>query len=522
MTRKFLRTLLLAMLVLCMSAPAFPALATDQIPTLEIFIEERVTVEDYDTNAATLWLQEQLGCELEFIIAPTGSATEKMNILLNSGEYPDVFYRSVPDLNLYGSEAGILLELSDYVYDAEKMPYLAYIMEIRPNLMPQMKTVDGGIYALPGYTECYHCLYSTKMFYNKALLDELGLAAPTTTDEFYAACVAFKEAYPEGIAFATNAGTTPWAFLINAWTYNPTSALGLRNHNGTIESILDDDEYREALRYIKKLYEEDLLYEASFTQDTAQMKALLASETPVLFWTAGNNVSFVDGAATPELYANQKPVAPLKGPEGAQYTTYYMPSPYNGAAITSTCEYPDLAVKFVDLHYSVEGFWVTNEGREGEEWAYAEPGQTSITGVPAIANRLGAYITDIQNVKWEPGAIQMQIDEIQARWFDEATYDENDVADGASFRSIMTRELYAPYYQEEYQTLPRLAFTTDESEESSMITATLQNYVEQSRIAFITGEMSLDSDWDSYVASLKNMGLDTLIQLNQTAYDRAN
>ena len=531
MFRKLKRPMiwLLSALMICACLPVLSAGAEGDVPTLTLFVEEVATIEDYDTNAATLFLEDKFGCNLDFIIAPTGSSEEKANILLNSGDYPDVFYRTVPNLNLYGIEAGILLELSKYVNDPEIMPNLAHIMEIRPTLMPQMKLVDGGIYALPGYTECFHCMYANKMFCNKGLLNELGLEIPTTTDEFYAAMVAFKAAHPDGIAYAccTGGNSVPWAFLTNAFTYSPFSTgtpgnLGLRTHNGAVESIVDDEEYREALRFINKLYAEDLLYEASFTMDGNQLKALLASETPVLFWGAMHNVAYVDGAATPELYANEKPVGPLAGPDGSRYVSYFTPAPYNGAAITNTCENVELAVKLIDYHYSVEGFWVTNEGVEGEQWNYAEPGQMTILGHPAVANRTGAYISGMQNCKWEPRAIQMQIEETCGSWFDESSYDEEDPAFGASFRSKMTSELYAPCYQEEYQTVVPQKFTSDEEEELSMISVTLENYIAQSRISFITGAMNLDTDWDAYVASLADMGLNTAIDLYQTAIDRVS
>ena len=89
---------------------------------------------------------------------------------------------------------------------------------------------------------------------------------------------------------------------------------------------------------------EDLLYEGSFTMDTNQLKALLASETPVLFWSATHNVKYVNAADTPELYANQKPLAPLMGPGGAQYTSYYPPAPTPGIAVSASCKNIDLAI----------------------------------------------------------------------------------------------------------------------------------------------------------------------------------
>lgn len=526
MTRT-LRTLMTLLLVLSMTmiTPAF----AEEVPTLTIFLEEVVTIEDWETNAATLWMEEQLGCNLEFIIAPTGSGEEKMNILLNSGDYPDIFYRTVPDENLYGIESGIVLDLLPYIEDAEVMPYFNAVLSYRPNLLSQIKAVDGKVYAMPHLNETLHVQYSNKMFYNKSLIDELGMGVPTTTEEFYNVLVAFKAAYPDGIAYATctDGNSVPWAFLTNAFTYSTfnqnsdaSNMLGLRNHNGTVESILDDEEYREALRYLNKLYAEGLLYEGSFTMDGAQLKALLASETPVLFWSGMHNVMYVDGSATPELYANEKPLEPLIGPNGAQYTTFCVSNSYPALSISSTCENLELALKFADIHYSSEGFFNLNEGREGIEWDWAEEGALTITGEPAVADRLGAYISGQQNVKWEPLAIAAQIGEICGNTFDGSAYDENDPAQGSFFRSKMTSDLYAPHYQTEYQTLPLLKFTLDEEEELSMIAVALENYVAETRIAFITGTKSLDADWDTYVASLERMGLGTVVELHQTAVDR--
>ena len=369
------------------------------------------------------------------------------------------------------------------------MPNFNYIMKIRPNLLSQCKAVDGKIYSLPDYAETLHVQYGNKMFCNKALLEELGKEIPTTIDEMYEAMVAFKAAHPEGVAYAacTVENSAPWGFLTNAWTYSTFNTgdageLGLRDHNGTVESILDDEEYRAALRFLNKLYTEELLYEGSFTMDGNQMKALLASETPVLFWSGMHNVNFVDGAATPELYANQKPVAPLRGPDGAQYVTFFPSVPTAGFAISKTCENVELAIKLADIHYSQIGFWTVNEGREGIEWVWAEEGQVGVSGAPAIANRTGAYISGLQNVKWEPNALRAQIDEICTSWFDEANYDETDPADGMFFRPKMTAELYVPYYQDKYQTIPDPKFNSEEEEELSMISVSLENYVAESRV----------------------------------------
>ncbi|OAH14239.1 hypothetical protein [Streptomyces jeddahensis] len=39
---------------------------------------------------------------------------------------------------------------------------------------------------------------------------------------------------------------------------------------------------------------------------------------------------------------------------------------------------------------------------------------------------------------------------------------------------------------------------------------------------FITGKKSLDSDWDSYVSQLDQLGLKRFLQIYQAAYDKTH
>ena len=43
----------------------------------------------------------------------------------------------------------------------------------------------------------------------------------------------------------------------------------------------------------------------------------------------------------------------------------------------------------------------------------------------------------------------------------------------------------------------------------------------ENSLKFVLGQKSL-SEWDAYVATIKNMGVDELIQIYQTAYARYN
>ena len=62
--------------------------------------------------------------------------------------------------------------------------------------------------------------------------------------------------------------------------------------------------------------------------------------------------------------------------------------------------------------------------------------------------------------------------------------------------------------------------TADEATELQTIQVEVQNYINSSKVAFITGEKSLDDDWDTYLEELDACGLQTMIDIYQTAYDR--
>ena len=62
--------------------------------------------------------------------------------------------------------------------------------------------------------------------------------------------------------------------------------------------------------------------------------------------------------------------------------------------------------------------------------------------------------------------------------------------------------------------------TPEESGQLSTIMTDMNNYVEQSRVKFVTGEWNFTSDWDKYVKQLKKIGADKLLEIRRTQYER--
>ena len=269
------------------------------------------------------------------------------------------------------------------------------------------------------------------------------------------------------------------------------------------------------------LYEEGIFYEGNFTMSAEQVKALVASEgEPVLFIPVHWSGSFVDSTANQELYSHYYPIEPLTGPNGAQYTPNLPISSSPCFAITDVCEYPEVAVRFADYFYTMEAVLSTVYGMEEDAWRYAEAGEVGLNGEPAKYKLTGAYSLEPQNKIWTSRGINWT-DVSFALWG--AADPDVDIFDPNNLEAMLykaTKELYEPYYQETYKSLSRINLTLAESEEIKTIAVEVKNYIDQSKVDFITGARDIDTEWDAYVQALDDIGINTLISVYQTAYDR--
>ena len=66
---------------------------------------------------------------------------------------------------------------------------------------------------------------------------------------------------------------------------------------------------------------------------------------------------------------------------------------------------------------------------------------------------------------------------------------------------------------------PVLTFTNDESDRIKQLKTVIDTVAAEATVKFVLGQKPI-SEWDAYVAQIKNMGVDELIQIHQTAYAR--
>ncbi|MDO5022543.1 MAG: extracellular solute-binding protein [Eubacteriales bacterium] len=489
-------------------------------------------VQDYATNDFTKFMEEKTNVQWEFLIANNDTVDEQINLTMSSDPLPDVFLFSTPDAAKYGMREKLLLPIEDLIKD--NMPNFNKYLEENPSVLGIITQPDGHIYGLPSINDCFHCKYRNKMWVNTKHLADLGVEAPKTTEEFKEVIKKYLEANPKGVGITGSIGGWGQQFedwITNAFILDPGTAKGkvVVSKDKKIESIAVKDEYREALKYMNELFKMGAIYDGSFTQNYEQFRALMNEEgDPVLFAPYGTISDAYDASTRGESYASYAVMEPIEGPKGVRNATYFMHDGVGRDAfvITKDCKYPELALRWIDYFYSLEGYLSMQFGADaGKDWVLNPEGKVGLNGEPALYEILNQYSSEAQNHDWQDVGLNFATDTIR---LGQATDPNVDVTKLEGLEKLLydaSQDKCAPYGQDAdspYQVVPRLKLTAEEQVDIEQILVDVDKYLKENRTQFIRGELDPTDDtaWKNYVDGFEKVGLNKLLETYQTAYDR--
>lgn len=394
--------------------------------------------------------------------------------------------------------------LAEYAPD-----YWAYIN--KPMYMNEIVQLDGSMYYLAGHVfeESSMYRYWRGLFWRGDILDSLGLEVPQTIDEFYAALVAMKNAGVE----------TPLVFQgkydLRECLKNGeiTSGFGLASageyqidgvwHYGAYEP-----EYKDVMAFMNKLYTEGLISVDYLSQEEATTRAMLCTGAAGVMYGNNSRLNNYLGSLDDGAYLVGGYVIKAEGMERALYS-FADPMTTNDdiTYISADCENVELAMMFYNYLFTEEGNMIRNYGILGESYVIGEDGKPAYTelvtnnpdgysmdGVSrsyALINWPGIHAND-QLAMRHPEASQLVA---YQRWSDT----DHD-------KTVVVHTAVLDEYVEEYTNL-----WTD-----------IDLYISECRAKFISGEMSVENDFDTYIATLKSMGMDRVVEMKQATLDAHN
>lgn len=443
--------------------------------------------------------KKQTNVDVEMRIFPYETATERLNLDLNSGDYADVvggWTLSDSMILTYGVNQGVFIPLEDYF--AEYCPRITEILDL-PGVREEMTAPDGHIYAIPYVCDDTKVGYSP--YINGRWLKNVGMDIPTTTEEFEAVLKAFKEQDANGngdpndeIPFSADPN--------NKYIESMTGWFGLPMGKSGI-GILDDEvvfagassTYREFLSWFNSLYEQGLIDLEIFTQDSSTWEGKGNRDlygVSIAYGSGEFSGIVLEGGEKSEF--DVLPVLNTdKGGMWMRDTNGF--SVYRTqAVITDNAEHPEVICRWFDNAFQLENGIGCNRGPVGTVVFKEDDGYRAID-VKTLSEE------DQEKFSWGnlwPQSLPKYMPSGFKYIEDHPTYNEKKVME----------DTYEPYLTK--TTIPSFWIPLDKIDRYSDIASALTDYFNQRQAMFISGEMDIDDDtqWQSYVDGLYALGLE--------------
>ena len=509
-----------------------PTWLCEEKTTLTVMTYDRVNntylLPDDPNNRFFAWLEDYTNVHIEWEVLPMASYSEAVNTKLGAGNIDDL----ADILNVQsaltaknGGQSGMFWDMAPYW--EECFPNVdKYFKETVGTAYPAMYTDENGsIWSMAGVNEPVYG--RVNFLYNTAWLEAAGLEVPSTLDEFTNLFYTWQEMGDlngngkDDEILLTSSGLTHTfdiigsAFAIEQYEgWDPVVALDGK----TVECEAINDNWRACLAYCNQLFNDGIIDPeiASMSMDLLSEK--VAADRVGCFIFYGNFI-VTYGALTPagqadplgEHYSLGLPLG-SEWNGGTGWFCRRIPIGGDNTVVNAKLdeETAKLAMKWLDVMLADPTVLdVRQFGFEGETFHYED-------GVLINDNAVAAEPFDIQ--KWGCGQIALP---------------HYQTPDSMMLKSMA---ITYPWYGEQYasmletnpmitQSVVRSAFNTpDEQDLLDMVGTEVNSYYREMRIKFITGEADVNDDaqWQTYIDTLYDLGLDTYLEAYQMIHERTS
>lgn len=485
--------------------------ATNDPVEVSMFLPSRLADALYTDETLTFKaLAEKMNMKFDIETVVNAEAKNKFSVIVASGKTPDVMAGTLSDINKFGM-SGAFLPLDDLI--DQYAPNLKQYVKDNKEVLAQTAASDGKIYGIPMLTAV-----RTAMGYciRQDWLDDLNMDVPVTIDDWHEVLTAFKTNDLNG----NGAGDITPLILDRAWENyfnNFADAWGIElNGNNDYWMVKDGKvefapilpETKEYLETMAQWYKEGLIDQEFITrEDTNNYHILNNKAGATCYWTgyvAGMNSNAEVLANDPDT--NWQVIQPPVLKEGQAPRTFSQQAVVGGSAwgISSKVseEKAIELIKMFDYVYSDEGSMLFNFGIEGESYQYVD-------GVPQYTD----LVTESENglVTWiRSNGMQPLIGIRQLPEYEAASCANEDV------KNQLFNYVDNGYF---YDINPTLVLTEDEQDSYDSVMSAIKIYVDEELLKFIIGSRPID-EFDSFADRIREMGIDTAIDLENQAYSR--
>ncbi|MFB9326119.1 extracellular solute-binding protein [Paenibacillus aurantiacus] len=456
--------------------------------------------------------QKQTGAAITFLRPPGNQSKEAINVLLASGQLPDMIeyeWINFPGGPEKALRDGHIMRLNDLI--ERYAPNLRRYLAEHPDIDKQIRTADGSYYAFPFVQRDERLRTYQGPIIRKDWLDELGLPVPETIDEWHETLKAFKKR--KGVE-------APLTFL---GVPNPLNGIenggfvgafgvkkGFYVDEGKVKYGPLEPGYQDFLALFRDWYAEGLIDRNIAAVDSVtQDVSMQTGRSGASIWNAGAGIGTwlpalrqlepdakLAAAPYPVLRKGERPKFGQRAPSvGAS----------GGVAIAATSKNAEASVRLLDYGYGPEGHMLFNFGTEGLTYEMKDgyPAYTDLIlrnpdglapsqalAMYTRASYFGPFVQDVRYME-QYYAMPEQQEAIQV-WADTGAAEH---------------------------TLPQAPKTEKESAELAEIMQEASTLVDEFSLKVILGIEPL-ARFDAFAQELRALNIGRAIEIHQQALDR--
>jgi putative aldouronate transport system substrate-binding protein len=467
-------------------------------------------VSSYNDAPGVKALMEQTGIKVEFVEPVDGTA---LLLYLAGGNLPDVVFGNkifYPGGVTKMHEDGLARDITDLL--PRYAPDYWNFIHSNEVYYKALQELDGRHYMVSGYFRVPNSLNASwiGLVARKEYLDKLNMSLPETPDELYQFLSRCKKELGVETPLMLNRNN-----LENMFTGGSLSSgfgiprqdayhIGGKVHYGAYEP-----QFKDLLAWLHKLYEEKLFDNNFAVTDEATAHASVLGGRTALIFTQVTRMQVLTFAAN---YAPDFTLVALPSMTTAKGVVPMYSYADHPATMDNNCFLTDKnkdvenTLRLLNYAFTEKGNILVNFGQEGKTFTYVDgepvftdfvlknPEGLTLDGILRAYGILNFPIVQDERMTRQRFPLAGQIDAME-KW---------SRADNNKYRIINTNILAE--YVDEYA-----ALVTD-----------INTFIAESRAQFISGALSLDRYDSYYIATLKSMGMDRLLEILQLSYDAYN
>lgn len=475
------------------------------------------TMDNYSMLPMFQKLMEKTGVKLEFLHPPAGQAAEQYNLLIASGDYPDIIERNwAGDLGGPGKAIrdGIIIPLEETI--EKYAPNYNKLLSENKELKKAFSTDDGHIFTFGSITLTPDLMPGGYLI-RKDWLAKLGMEAPKCIEDWEKYFEACKTQLGVEAPFSTDNYRMNTAML-----FSESFGIGSKfyvDSDNTVKYAPIQPEFKEYLTLMNKWFELGYLDKGIFTNEASIVESkVLNSMTGATYGFIGSTLGKLiaaapdsnfklEAVASPALKAGEEPklYVPKTVMEDGQKLGYSLTS-----TVAFTVKNKDLekSAKLMDYLYTDEGKLLKNFGIEGTSYNMKD-------GKPV-------YTDEILN---NPDGLS--VSEALGKYC-RAGYPCPGFGDDPDYLSqyykypeqIEAMKVYSTNLEHAVAfDMPALTPAAEEVTEISTLLSTINTYQEEMFAKFIMGTEPLEN-FDKYAETIKSMKIDRILEIYNSAMKR--